>query len=199
MRYVEGQYLELEANPEYYGGEPAIKHLIFPIIPDPSTALAAIEKHEVDILSWSYGAVFVPEVARLREKDDLNVIVSFDRPGFQFIAFNMQHPILQNKWVRKAIAYSIPYDRIVNDVMLGLVEQANQIVPPPHPFYNQELPRPYYTYDLEKAKECLRKAGYPEWPQPAPPETPFYTYLLPAAVGVVVGVPLGYLVRSRRR
>jgi len=193
VSYKEGTSFELEANPDYYGGSVGPKHLILPIIPEAATALAAVESHDIDIVSWSYGASFVPEMARLQKKTDITAIASFDRPGFKWIGINLHHPILQNKLVRQAIAYSIPYDRICKDVMLGLVQPANSLVPPSHPFYNEKLPNPYYTYDLAKAAELLRKAGY-TWPPPEAPETPLSAYILPAVGGIAVGIAIGAIV-----
>jgi ABC-type transport system substrate-binding protein len=189
----------LEANPDYYGGEPEIKRIILPIIPDPSTALAAIENHEVDILSWTYGASFVPEIARLQEKTDINAVASFDRPGFKHIATNTMNPILANKWVRKALAHTIPYDRVVDEVMLGLVEQANSLVPPSHPFYNADVP--FYTHDLDQAREYLRMAGYPEWTsEPAIVETQadMTTIAISVIAGAIAGAVVGFLVGKRQ-
>jgi ABC-type transport system substrate-binding protein len=199
VEYVEGEYFELEANPDYYGGEPEIKRIILPIIPDPSTALAAIENHEVDILSWTYGASFVPEIARLQEKTDINAVASFDRPGFKHIATNTMNPILANKWVRKALAHTIPYDRVVNEVMLGLVEQANSLVPPSHPFYNADVP--FYTHDLDQAREYLRMAGYPEWtsePAVVETQTDMTTIAISVIAGAIAGAVVGFLVGKRQ-
>ncbi|GAG95121.1 unnamed protein product, partial [marine sediment metagenome] len=85
---------------------------------------------------------------------------------------------------------AIPYERIADEVMLGLVEPANSLCPPSHPFYNDELPRPYYTNDLDKARECLLKAGYPEWP-PEEQIIPTTDNLMPTVVGAVAGIVIG--------
>ena len=46
----------------------------------------------------------------------------------------------------------------------------------------------YYTYDLAKARETLKKAGYPYWPPEPPLETPMSAYLVPATGELVGGL-----------
>lgn len=51
----------------------------------------------------------------------------------------------------------------------------------------------YYEYDLEKARENLRLAGFPDWP-PEVEEAPVTTNWLMVAGGAVVGLVVGIAV-----
>src|SRR6266849_966939 len=62
-RFVEwqrGQRIVLEANPDYWGGLPTPKRLVFRFIPDPSTRAAELKAGGVDIITG-------PPIAQLKE------------------------------------------------------------------------------------------------------------------------------------
>ena len=118
----------------------------------------------------------------------------------QFIPINNDHPILGNKYVRQALAYATPYDKVINDVFMGAAIPANSPIHPAMWSWNPETK--YYTYDLDKARECLTKAGYPDWPPPLPEEIPKSAYLTPALGGLIIGIVIGiaamYIVNKRQ-
>ncbi len=79
-----------------------------------------------------------------------------------FYEMNMNHKILKDPNVRKALNYAIDREKIVTDV---LKDQAygpgvNGIVPPTFKGYATTTIKGY-NYDLEKAKKHLADAGYP--------------------------------------
>jgi ABC-type transport system substrate-binding protein len=49
VRWVKDEYIELEANPGWWGGAPRIKRLVFRPIPEPAVRVAALQAGEVDI------------------------------------------------------------------------------------------------------------------------------------------------------
>jgi len=81
--------------------------------------------------------------------------------AFWFIEFNMTDPVLgKNKLLREAIAHSIDVKNFIWSFGHNADQQANSIYTPGIYGYSaaRELP---YKYNQEKAKELLRKAGYP--------------------------------------
>jgi peptide/nickel transport system substrate-binding protein len=67
---------------------------------------------------------------------------------------------LDNKLVRQAISYAFPYNDLIKNVMKGYAVQAYGPVPTGMWGYSADLFQ--YEYDLEKAKELLAEAGYPD-------------------------------------
>lgn len=81
----------------------------------------------------------------------------------QFYEFNMTKEIFQNVHVRKAFSYAIDRDSIVEHVLNGEAHSPghNGITPPTFEEYEHEEIEGY-SFDPEKAREHLKKAGYPD-------------------------------------
>ncbi len=80
-----------------------------------------------------------------------------------YIAFNMRDPVLgKNKYLRQAL--SLAYDSdLFNEIFLnGRAMNAQGILPPGIFGYDEALKNPYKTHDLQKARELMVKAGYPD-------------------------------------
>jgi peptide/nickel transport system substrate-binding protein len=64
------------------------------------------------------------------------------------------------KEVRQAVAYATPYSDIIEQVYLGQAGEAKSLVPTGMPTHDASTNQ--YSYDLEKAKELLATAGFPD-------------------------------------
>lgn len=81
---------------------------------------------------------------------------------YWWLAFNMQDPIVgKNLNLRKAIAHGVNIDKYIELFTYNVAQKANSIYPPGIPGYNPSYELPY-KYDLNLAKEYLKKAGYPD-------------------------------------
>lgn len=67
---------------------------------------------------------------------------------------------LADKNVRKAMAYALPYDEVLNNVHYGRAERAGSLVQPSAPEYKDSWSQ--YETDIDKAKEYMAKAGNPK-------------------------------------
>src|SRR5690606_3927978 len=91
--WVSGDRIVLERNPDYAwgpsytsGGAPSIERIVFRVIPESATQVAALETGEVDVLP----NIPPTDVERLRNDERFNV-VSFLRKGVGlFLEFNTQ-------------------------------------------------------------------------------------------------------------
>jgi ABC-type transport system substrate-binding protein len=80
---------------------------------------------------------------------------------YWWLSFNMEDPILgKNKNLRKAFSHAFDTERFITLFTNNIGQKANSIFPPGIPGYNPSKKLPY-SYDLKKAKEYLKKAGYP--------------------------------------
>ncbi|HUV88990.1 MAG TPA: ABC transporter substrate-binding protein, partial [Anaerolineae bacterium] len=91
--------------------------------------------------------------------DDL---VVYSNPSYQNLLglLNTHKPPLDNKLVRQALSYSFPYAQFIEGVMQDRANQAHGPVPAGMWGHSDDLLQ--YSYDLEKAKQLLAEAGYPD-------------------------------------
>ncbi len=81
---------------------------------------------------------------------------------YWWLAFNMQDPVVgKNLNLRKAIAYGVNIDKYIELFTYNVAQKANSIYPPGIPGYTPSTELPY-KYDVNLAKEYLKKAGFPE-------------------------------------
>ena len=113
------------------------------------------------------------------------------------LTININHPALNNVYVRKAISLIIPREHICTNILKGLATPAEQMIPEWSWGHNPNIPP--IPYDVEKAKEYMKLAGYDVDLLQAEAEMTWETWLYPTIAGVVVGLLVGagavYLVK----
>ncbi|MCR9074318.1 MAG: ABC transporter substrate-binding protein [Alphaproteobacteria bacterium] len=157
--YVEGQYLVLERNPDYFvEGLPYLDEIVVRIIGDGSARAIGLENGELHLSAFEQN---VRDIKRMSENDGL-VVSPEGYAGFgsiDWLAFNTKKGPLADTRVRQAIAYAIDRDFLTRALYLGLASEALTGVHPGSPFYNPDVAR--YDLDLDKANALLDEAGYP--------------------------------------
>jgi peptide/nickel transport system substrate-binding protein len=68
-------------------------------------------------------------------------------------------PPFDNKLVRQAIAYAVPYDDIIDKVMYGHAQKMGSVFSTGMLYYTDEYWQ--YDYDPDRARDLLAEAGYP--------------------------------------
>ena len=153
--YSAGSEVVLSAKPGYWGGTPGIDRVVYSIVPSEATRILLLKSGDADV------SLFLsPEQVQnqLLNQPGINV-VSIPTPGTEYLALNTTVPPLNNVLVRKALAYAVPYDELLENVMYGFGARASSPVPALTKWHRDLSP---YTYDPDKAKELLTAAGYPE-------------------------------------
>ncbi len=155
-RFVEwqrGQRIVLEANPDYWGGMPNPKRLVFRPIRDPSTRAAELKAGGVDIISN-------PPLPQIKELSTGSTTV-LRVEGGRIIAYPMNtiKKPLDDVRVRRAINYAVDRDSIIKTLLQGFGAALGQPFSPAWLGYNPAV-KPY-PYDPKKARELLAEAGYP--------------------------------------
>lgn len=113
VRYAPADRLELERNPEYFRrGLPAMDRVVFRILPNLSTAVAALERGEVDYVPSVPGA----DVARLRATPGIAVVPGTGGSGGSIcqdvLIPNLERRPFDDVRVRRALAHTIGRDFI---------------------------------------------------------------------------------------
>ncbi len=169
--YVPGERYELVRNEDYFGPKPAWQKVVFRIITQDSSRIAALLSGEVDLIE----SVPPADAAKLRENQNVAVQTA-PSLRFFFMFFNLFQdsnpfitdakgaPLGKNPFkdlrVREAFSLAIDRKAIVDRVFDGAAVVINQIATPDMPAFNTTSPA--IPYDLPKAKKLLADAGYPD-------------------------------------
>jgi len=139
---------------DYWDGPAKTKNLIFLDIPERAQQRLALESGTID-LAWN----LLPEaVDELKNESGITV---YETPAWSitYVAMNCGKKPFDNPLVRKAIKYAIDYNAIINGIMKGAAVVGQTFIPVGIPGHLDATP---YHKDVQKAKDLLAQAGYPD-------------------------------------
>jgi peptide/nickel transport system substrate-binding protein len=115
----------------------------------------ALEAGDIDVSLMIYSV----DYSSLKARDD---IVCHKEPSVQveYLALNVSKPPFNDIHVRKAMAYAINTDAIVEGIYEGDVAPAKSMIASPVIGYDDNVKT--YEYNVEKAKEEMAKSKYPD-------------------------------------
>jgi peptide/nickel transport system substrate-binding protein len=162
--YVEsfrsGEEVILRRNEEWKGGRngelPFFKRILFHTVPDATTRASLIERGDADISI----DLRPTDIETLANAADISVVSVPQSNAFTMVAFNTKMPPFDNKLVRQALAFALPFDALYEAALAkrGLpLFGATWEGRPSDPGFPQPLP---FRQDLEKAKALLKEAGF---------------------------------------
>lgn len=152
--FSQGSAITLVANEDYAYGVPAIKKLIFSIIPDDATAVQAFLNGEVDFLEM-VPAAYVDQF--LSDSSIRMILDEFPSPWR--ILFNVTNEKLSDVAVRKAIAMCIDRDDISNKVSGGVMPGEYSVYPSVVEWCSNTTDT-FPKLDIAGASKVLEDAGY---------------------------------------
>jgi len=148
----------LEANPDYYGPHPMLRHVQFRFYPDHASLLSAYERGEIQGIS----RVLPQYIPRVRTYPNLN-LYSAQLWGYSIIFLNLNNPddpFFQDREVRQALLYGLDRQRLIDDVLGGQGIVAHSPIMTESWAYDQDIYR--YPYDPMRARTLLDEAGWHE-------------------------------------
>jgi peptide/nickel transport system substrate-binding protein len=168
--WVAGDHLQMLPNPNFYGGRPKLDQVLIRFIPDPETALAALQSGDIDLypdfsesdietlngLEPAIHTLVIPDVTW--EHYFFNLGSTTPTPGFEFSTADKDGFCpFKDVRVRKAIILAINRQEIVDNLLggkttIGRSQWDNSV------WVNENIP--IDPYDPEKAKQLLDEAGY---------------------------------------
>lgn len=159
--YTPGAEVRLVRNENYFKeGLPYFDEVVFRVITDPATQIAALEAGEVDYV-WRVPG---PDTARITDSPDTDVIPVASGPGGGYcimtMTFNLENEILNNQQVRQAFAHAINREQILEQVIFNQGRAATAPISSELPWAHLEGGT-QYEYDPEMAAALLDEAGYP--------------------------------------
>lgn len=142
--------LTLEANADYWGGEPAVSTVEFRVIPDEAAIVSALQSGNVQM------AVF--DDALVADTIGAPVTVT-ETPQLSYHALqlNARDEVLSDVDVRLAIACAIDREEVLETAALGEGEVTGPVTSPA--FRSDPDARPCPEADADTAKEHLEAAG----------------------------------------
>ncbi|MDB4895109.1 MAG: ABC-type transporter, periplasmic subunit [Firmicutes bacterium] len=154
---VDGQMVELEANPDYFLGAPSIPKLAVRVIPQ-ANLTAGLMSGDIDVLvGFGMGEVPLEDWPTIQQQPNLTAI-STPTWIFQVMNVNTAQPYLKDPRIRQAISMAVDRNVMVDQLLKGEGVAARGPFPPSHPYFNKNLPA--VPHDLEKAKQLLKDAGW---------------------------------------
>lgn len=146
-----GYQVTLKAFDDYIMGKPYFENLIYRVIADPSAALMALEAGDIDaVISSAYS-----ELNRIKANDKLSIVTGTF--GLDALVINHRIEPFDDLNVRLAINYAINKQRCSEAMYEGLPSIATS-----HISVVSDERLVGYPYDLEKAKDYLALAGFPD-------------------------------------
>lgn len=149
-----GRQIVLDKNPHYWGDQPKLDRVVFRVVADDTKRIALVENGEAHVAE----SIPVQDIERLSASNRLRVYRS-EALGTEFIGFNVAAGPLRDLRVRQAISSAIETGAIIKGVYNNVGTQANSPLGPKVFGYSPSVKS--YPYDLNKARELLAKAGYP--------------------------------------
>lgn len=157
--YVEGAYVYLEANPDYYrmgvDGKPLpyLDEVHILNITDDAVKIANLQSGDLDGLDYHSSTY------SLMQAESWGNMKTYQFPyaSNYFISFNLNNEILNDVRVRQAISYAVNAQQIVDVVFEGYGTVAPFVGVATQWYYSDYTP---YSYNPSKAKELLAEAGY---------------------------------------
>jgi len=166
MEWKRGDKIVLRRFDDYFGDKAQLEEVVFRVLKDGVTRVLELQQGGVDVLQNS-----VPAQALDMLRKTKNIVVR-QQPGinYNYIGFNLEHPVLGEEKVRKAIANAVDREAIIKYLWRGAARPAESLLSPSNWAYNPDVET--YEYDPDKSRKLLDEAGFPD-PDGAGPQMRF--------------------------
>jgi peptide/nickel transport system substrate-binding protein len=163
VEWEKDQFYRFEANQDYWNGAPKIDEVVFRVFENEETKVLALRQGEIDFVDSVSPALF----ESLQGQPDIGTHRAI-AAGFSSLSFNFggqgpkasNHPALQDVAVRRAIAFAIDKDALVERVRQGYATAGTTVVPPLSPFHYEPTEDEFIDFDIAEANRILDEAGY---------------------------------------
>lgn len=154
IRWDSGDKIVLEGNADYFAGDVLPTSLTFKLMAEGSSRTIALETGEVD---FNY-SVIADDANRLESEDGVELMVTMS-PKIEYVSMNQKVTPFDNQLVRQAINYAIDRESLASVATAGHGTVTDSVMNEQINGYTDDVT--HYEYNLDKAKELLEQAGYP--------------------------------------
>ncbi|MGD9614942.1 MAG: ABC transporter substrate-binding protein [Alphaproteobacteria bacterium] len=156
VSFTPGVELVVEAFDQFWRKPPGVKRIVFKVIPDEATRVAALKRGEVDI-AFSIRGELAEDIVQTPGLTLKPTVGS----GSYWVYYPEQWDP-KSPWhdvrVRKAASLAINRENINQALTLGHSRLTGSIIPENFEFFWQP---PKSVFDMERARKLLAEAGYP--------------------------------------
>ncbi len=145
--------LVLERNPHYFGAAPPMDRIVVRTVRDASARALMLVGGSADLVQNSVRMDLIDDIASRARVH----VASGPGAILTYLMLNNEDPVLADVRVRRAIAYAIDRQKIVDVKFQGRALLASGLLPPAHWAYQGAVRR--YPYDPERARALLDEAG----------------------------------------
>ncbi|MCL4105170.1 UNVERIFIED_CONTAM: hypothetical protein GTU68_018877 [Idotea baltica] len=156
VNWVQGDKIDIERNPDYWGTPAILEKATFKFISDPTAAFAAMMAEDVDVFQGFPAPENLPQF----EADPRFQVLIGSTEGETILSTNNKMPPFDNPKVREALAHAIDRQAIIDGAMFGYGTPIGTHFAPHNPAY-VDL-KGNSSFDPEKAKSLLAEAGFPD-------------------------------------
>lgn len=154
-KWVHNQQIVLAANPDYYGGEPALKHVNIWMGANAQGLLEQYETGGLDVAD-----VGVDDIERVSDRNNpmSKELQTVPEMSVIYLAFNLRQKPFDDPKIREALSLVIDRQKIARVMFQSRVRQAQAFVPPDLPGYKS--PDVGETYNVSRARELVAQSTY---------------------------------------
>jgi len=150
--YKPNESLVLDSNESYWDGAAKIKHVLIKNVTESATQQLLVQKGDVDIARNLNG----DQLKSVKGDGNIQFVAS-PKATLWYMGLNTKNQYLGNPDVRQAMKYLVDYDGLQKTQFDGIGIKHQTFLPDGQLGADNETP---FTYDVAKAKELLKKAGF---------------------------------------
>jgi peptide/nickel transport system substrate-binding protein len=155
VRFTPGTEVVYERYDGWKSGPlPKLKRVIWRTIPSAGNRRALMERGDADV-SFDLPS---KDFSEMKSEGKVSVVSTPIGNGIYYLGMNVKNPPFNNEKLRQAVAYAVPYQKIIDAAMFNLARplsgaESNQVS-------STEWPQPHaYVTDIAKAKAIMAEAG----------------------------------------
>src|SRR3954468_11383337 len=158
VNWTAGTEVVMERNDKWVGGPlPKVRRVVWRMVPSSGNRRALLERGDADVSYDLPNKDFV----ELKDAGKLTIVSTPYSNGIIYLGMNVTKPPFDNLKVRQAVAYALPYQKIMDAVLFGLSK----------PLFGAAAKKPTevawpqptkFNTDIAKAKQLMAEAGYPD-------------------------------------
>ena len=151
VKWIKDDRIEMEANKGWWRGKPAIDEVVWRPVSEASARIGELETGGADVI-----VNISPDQSKTILAREEGLQLKGARGGRRiYLGIRMDHGVLGDPRVRRALNHAIDFGAIVKNVFLGHGSRMRSIVNAPNADPNMKA----YAYDPQKAKALLAEAG----------------------------------------
>ena len=154
VQWVRGEHILVGRNENYWGKAPYLDEVMWRIVPEDAGRVIMLQAGEADVIFR-----VPPDDVPFLDEDLDTTVVHADSVRTIYIGFNTQREPYTDIRVRQAINYAVNKQDIVQFILSGAGRVSDAPIAPGIFGYKAAGP---YSHNVEKARDLLAKAGYPD-------------------------------------